>query len=178
MENAEIGRVGASNFRDPQSYGQAHLMRPIDADEEPVRGEDSVELTEPHKAALRLLRERVLENTRLALELPRRSNRPIFARIPMDQISEDRPRRFLSRLISDQNLLASTRRGTWPTEKLEEALETGLVQGTAETAEILYELDELDIVVWRLIGSVVDEFYRKLRGVSPEEMRERLRGAP
>jgi hypothetical protein len=172
MEHGEIGRVGATHFGGHQGghpgFGLAQAIDRVH-DHRPTR-RDIVDLTEPHKAALRLLRERILENTRLALDLPRRlAERFRFARIPAEN-----PRAFLGRLLSDQNMMASHRRGSWPADRVDAALEDGLVQGAAETAEILFELDELDVDTWRLIGSVLDEYYNKLSGVTPEAIRAQL----
>jgi hypothetical protein len=168
MEHGEIGRVGATHFGGHQAFGPAPGFPRAQEHRPPRR--DIIDLTEPHKAALRLLRERVLENTRLALDLPRR----LAERFRFVQIPSQLPRVFFDRLISDQNMMASHRRGSWSAARVDAALEEGLVQGTAETAEILYELDELDVESWRLIGAVLDEYYRKLAGVSPEEIRARL----
>ena len=169
MEHGEIGPVGASSFGTAESGGYFPL-RHAALEARQQAGRDIVELTEPHMAALRLLRERVLENTRLALGLPRTAvGQYPFARIPGDRIKV-----FLGRLLSDQNLLASRRRGKWLDEAVREAIEDSLVQGVAETLEILYELEELDMPIWRVICSVIDAYYEKVASVSPEAMRERL----
>lgn len=135
-----------------------------------AQAEDCVQLTRPHLAALRLLRERVLENTRLCLDLPPQGiHKQRFVQVPAH-----RPRAFLGRLISDQNLLSAPRRGHWPVAEVDAALHEGLVQGVAETLEILFELDELDAVAWRLLNGVIDEFYRKLHGLNPEVIRAKV----
>ena len=172
MDNGEIGSVGAS-FSDPQSKGAAFARRPaLPEAERRTAPRDFVDLTRPHKAALALLRERVLENTRLQLELPRQGvDRHRFAHMP-----DARPAVYLSHLISDQNRLAGARRGSWETARVDEAVEAGLVQGMSETMEILYQLGELDEVVWRMVSSVLDEYFRKLFGVSPEEIRDAVWG--
>ena len=42
----------------------------------------------------------------------------------------------------------------------------------AETLEILYELDELDANIWRLVSSVIDAYYEKVAQVSQQEIKE------
>ena len=159
MENGEIGRLRPSHFDTPQAHSQPQAVRVEDHQRKRRARADSVELTTPHRAALRLLRERILENTRLALDLPRRSaERFHFAQMPAKKPSDT-----LDRLLSDQSILASERRRVWPTDRIDEALELGLVQGTADTMQILFELDELDVVVWQLVSAVIDEYYRRLK---------------
>lgn len=168
MEAPDIGRVVGSQSSTARSPSPGLLRREV----RPERRQpgDRVELTEPNRVALRLLRERVLGNTRTALELgPAKPERIQFARVPNQP-----PHVFLDRLLSDQNLLATQRRSEWPRERVEAALERGLVQGTAETTEILFELHGLDVDTWRLVSSVLDEFYRKVAGVDPETMRAEL----
>jgi hypothetical protein len=48
------------------------------------------------------------------------------------------------------------------------------MQGIEETLEILYELDELDMDIWRLVCSVIDASYEKMAAVSPADMREEM----
>ena len=170
MKNGEIGPVPAtSGFAQAPSGGYFPLRKDALEARRSQHG-DTVELTEPHRAALRLLRERVLENTRLELELPRDLHPHIqFARIPGEQ-----PRVFLGRLLSDQNLLASKRRGEWLDSAVDAALEEGLLQGMNETLEILHDLDRLDSETWRLVCSVLDDFYRRVGQVSPEALKRRL----
>ena len=170
MKDGEIGRVGRAQFTErrmppPGPPPDSTIVR----HHRPER-QDVVELTEPHRAALRLLRERILENTRLALKLTKRdSDQFHFVRIPAENAKV-----FLGRLISDQNAMASFRRGKWSPERVDAALEAGLVQGTAEATEVLYELDELDVFTWRMISSVVDEYYSRIAGVLPDEIRQRV----
>ena len=169
MDHAEIGPVGASHFGATQGGSYFPLRRAALEARREARG-DTVELTEPHMAAFRLLRERVLENTRLALGLPRNAvGQYPFARIPGDRVKV-----FLGRLISDQNLLAGKRRGTWLDGAIRKAIEESLIQGLQETLEILYELDELDLDIWRLVCSVIDAYYEKMMSVSPTKMHEEL----
>ena len=169
MDHAEIGPVGASHFGTAQSGSYFPLRRAALAARREA-GRDSVQLTEPHMAAFRLLRERVLENTRLALGLPRNAiGQYPFARIPGDRVQV-----FLGRLISDQNLLAGKRRGTWLGSAICKAIEESLVQGIEETLEILYELDELDLDIWRLVSSVIDAYYEKVVSISPKELHDLL----
>jgi hypothetical protein len=170
MNEGEIGRVSRARFTKRQSPGPPSVPHSTIVQARRPDRQDVVELTMPHRAALRLLRERVLENTRLALELSRRSCEQYrFARIP----DEDR-RVFISRLISDQNAMASHSRAQWVGERVDAALETGVVQGMAETTEILYELEELDVFTWRMISSLIDEYYSRIAGVEPEEIRGRI----
>ncbi len=131
---------------------------PEEEPEQPQRRRlDQVHLTEPRRATLRLLRERILENTRLALDLPDSLPGPQFITKEVDRADL-----FVSRLLSDQNLLASRRGVDWPPEKIRDALETGMTQGMVETLEILFELDELDETSWALICDIIHAFHRKL----------------
>ena len=169
MDHAEIGPVGASQFEAPQGGGYFPL-RQAALEARVEHRQDTVELTEPHLAAFRLLRERVLENTRLALGLPRSAvGQYPFARIPGDRVQV-----FLGRLISDQNLMAGKRRGQWLDSAIQTAIEESLEQGIQETLEILYELDELDMDIWRLVCSVIDAYYEKVVSASPEELHRSL----
>ena len=169
MDQTEIGPVRASQFETPQGGGYFPLRRAaLEARVE--AGRDTVELTEPHMAAFRLLRERVLENTRLTLGLARSAvGQYPFARIPGDRVQV-----FLGRLISDQNLMAGKRRGQWLDTAVQSAIEESLEQGIQETLEILYELDELDMDIWRLVCSVIDAYYAKVAAASPEELHASL----
>ena len=124
---------------------------------QPARRLDQVHLTEPRLATLRLLRERILENTRLYLDLPRSPGGPRFA-----QGDAERADLFAGRLLSDQNLLASRRGGAWPPERIRNALLEGMIQGLAETLEILFELDELNKASWNLVSDVLNVFHRKV----------------
>ena len=118
---------------------------------------DQVELTEPHKAVLRLLRQRVMENTRLLLGLPRNDSAPTFARLDVNRAGL-----FVGRLLSDQNLLAARAQGALPPAAIRAALAEGMDHGVAETLQILYELEALDELSWRLVCDVIEEFQRKL----------------
>ena len=169
MVHGEISPVGASRLGNAPSEGYFPLRHAALEARQSAR-RDIVELTEPHMAALRLLRERVLENTRLSLGLPRTAvGQYPFARIPGDRV-----RVFLGRLLSDQNLLAAKRRGQWLSHAIRDCIEESLVQGVAETLEILYELDELDMQIWRLICSVIDSYYEKVASIEPAALRHKL----
>ena len=124
---------------------------------QPDRRLDQVHLTEPRLATLRLLRERILENTRLFLDLPRLPGGPRFA-----QGDAERADLFVGRLLSDQNLLAGRRGGVWPPEQIRNALLEGMIQGLAETLEILFELEELNKTSWNLVSDVLNVFHRKV----------------
>ena len=170
MKDGDIGRVGSSQIRErrPSPAAGTHPYRTIV--QPPLERQDVVELTEPHQAALRLLRERILENTRVALELTKRESEQFrFARIP----ASDRGV-FLGQLISDQNTMASLRRREWLPARVDAALENGLVLGTSEATEILHELKALDVFTWRMICSVLDEYYSRIAGVLPDEIRQRM----
>jgi len=169
MDQAEIGPVGASQFETPQGGGYFPLRRAA-LEARVAARRDTVELTEPHMAAFRLLRERVLENTRLTLGLPR----SVVGQYPFARIPGDRVQVFLGRLISDQNLMAGKRRGQWLDAAIQSAIEESLEQGIQETLEILYELDELDMGIWRLVCSVIDAYYEKVVSATPEEMHESM----
>ena len=122
---------------------------------------DHVEFTKPRRATLRLLRERILENTRLALELQENYTGPQFITREVERADL-----FVSRLLSDQNLLASRRGGDWSPALIRYALEQGMTQGMSETLEILFELDELDETSWALVCDILDAFHRKVESAS------------
>ena len=48
------------------------------------------------------------------------------------------------------------------------------LQGMSETLEILHELDELDEVIFRMVSSILDEYFRKLFGVAPDQIRDAI----
>ncbi len=121
---------------------------------------DQVELTEPRRVVLRLLRERVLENTRLLLDLPVRMRRRTFA--DLTEPPGEHADRFVGRLLSDQNWLAARRAGTWPAARIREATADGMTDGVSETLHILYEVGELDAEAWTLVCDVLAEFQRKV----------------
>jgi len=119
---------------------------------------DDVVLTEPRLAALQLMRHRVLERTREGLDLPRTASHAIaFA-----DVSYPRADLFVGRLLSDQNLLASRRRDSWPEARIAAVLEEGITSGVAETLEVLHEVGKLDADTWGLLCGVIDEFHRKV----------------
>lgn len=122
---------------------------------------DQAEFTAPRRATLRLLRERILENTRLALELRDNYTGPRFITREVERADL-----FVSRLLSDQNLLASRRGGDWSPARIRHALEQGMTQGMSETLEILHELDELDETSWALVCDILDAFHRKVDSAS------------
>jgi hypothetical protein len=119
---------------------------------------DDVVLTEPRFAALRLLRQRVLERTREALELPRTTAPAVvFADAPGPRADV-----FVGRLLSEQHLLAARRHDTWSEPRIAAALEEGITSGTAETLEVLHDVGRLDADTWGLLCGVLDEFHRKV----------------
>lgn len=122
------------------------------------RGLDEVRLSPPLEITLRLLRERVLESTRQALELPSDVKAPqTLAPAP-----EDDTERLVGKLISEQNWLAARRRSEWDEPRVAAALREGTTRGLEETLEILEDLGELDEATWELLGAVTDELHRKL----------------
>lgn len=118
---------------------------------------DQIQFTEPRRATPQLLRERILENTRVVLDLPDNYTGPRFITREVERAGL-----FVNRLLSDQNLLASRRGGDWSPEQIRDALETGMTLGMAETLEILFELDELDETSWALVCDILDAFHRKV----------------
>ena len=166
-ETRDIAPVGAAHFG--SEGGPPQLVVPPVArkrERRPHAFRDQVALTDPRRATLRLLRQRVLENTRLCLALSRPGELQFAApeRAPIDT--------WVGRLLSDQNMLASRRAGEWSPERVAEALEDGLDQGLMETLQILYELDELDTDAWQLVCDVQDEFHRKQAGLPPTTDRD------
>ncbi len=124
----------------------------------PRRRLDEVELTEPHRVALRLLRSRVLELTRERLELTRATEPHIEFAPSLGRQADV----FVGRLLSDQNLMAAGRRQEWPAERLAQALEDGMTDGLAETLEVLDEVGKLDAETWGLVCGVLEAFQRKV----------------
>jgi hypothetical protein len=117
---------------------------------------DEVVLTGKRVVALRLLRERVLENTRLLLDLPRDPRGIGFAEPTVAE-----PRHWAGRLVSDQNLLGGRRAQDWTAEQIRAALDEGLDQGLAETLEILHEVGDLDEETWDLVRGVMAVLQRR-----------------
>ena len=157
MANDGIGPVGGTRFgggHGAPGYGGPTSGRPETTPHPPL---DEVALTAPRRAALSLLRERVLEATRVQLELPARHPGIEFAAHPSDSVEV-----FVGRLLSGQNLLAAQRRDAWPEAAVASALENGLNDGLAETLEILDDVGELDVETWRLLCGVLEEFRRKV----------------
>lgn len=122
------------------------------------RGLDEVRLSAPLEVTLRLLRERVLEGTRRALELPA----DVKAPQTLTPTPQDSTERLVGKLISEQNWLAARRRAEWGEERVAAALQEGTTRGLEETLEILEDLGELDEATWELLGAVTDELHRKL----------------
>lgn len=157
VQPRDIRPLEATRYVDPGPAGgqQAHpRIRAAAPRSEP--GQDQVAVTDPHRAALRLLRQRVLESTRLLLGLHRGPSQSFAGGAPAQ------PEAFAGRLLSEQNLMASMRAGEWAPVRIAESLEEGREQGVAETLQILYELEELDAEVWRLVCGVQQAWHRKL----------------
>jgi hypothetical protein len=118
---------------------------------------DRIELTADGLVALALLRERVLDATRRALEVGPGEPVPHFAIEPQAPIRD-----WVGRLLSDQNLLAARRRAAWPAARVDRALEQGLRDGIADALDILHALDRLDPRAWESVTAVLAELERKL----------------
>lgn len=123
---------------------------------------DQIELTEPHRAVLALLRERVLQGTRRRLELPRSS----LSTVSLPPAPDGDARTFVGRLLSDQNLLAARRRDGWGRRRIAAALEDGTTDGLSETLEVLHDVGALDETSWRLVCGVLEELAHKLERVA------------
>ncbi len=162
MDQGDIRPVQGTVFAGGHAGGDGTRPRAQGARPKPPRQSlDQVHLTAPRLATLRLLRERVLENTRLHLDLPRSPGGPHFI------VREvERADLFVGLLLSDQNLLASHRGSTWPPHQIRNAMEQGMTQGLAETLEILHELDELDETSWNLVCDVLSAYHRKVDSAS------------
>ena len=160
MNSREVGPIGTSSFGGGPSRGWPSSRGGVHGKEGRPRRPalDQVELTEPNRATLLLLRERVLENTRTELGLERDPSVFRFAHhLPASSAAD-----FVGRLLSDQNVLAGQRRSAWPPREIAGALERGTTQGVEETMQILYELEKLDEESWGLVCDVLDEFHRKV----------------
>lgn len=172
MEPREIDPLNNPGFDHPREQGWGGAAPgPRRPSEEPGDGpveeaDDQVVLHRPTHTTLALLRERVLEATRRALGVPRDSQTPVFAAGTHPSAEQ-----VLGRILSEQNLLASRRRGDWSLKRIDAALEEGMVSGTAETLEVLDELGELDAQSWGLVCAVLHAFHRKVeeaaRALSP-----------
>jgi hypothetical protein len=158
---SDVGAIGRAGFdQDRRNSGGDPGKQGEPSRAAPRRRFDAVELTAPAQAALRLLRERVLDSTRQALELPRPGSCAIhFAEPPLQ-----RTEAFLGRLLSDQNLLAAPRRGRWPDARIDACLVGAMNRGVEQTLGVLHDLDALDETTWRLVVEVLDEFERKVSG--------------
>ena len=170
--SGEIGPVHGSKFGGGYGtggYGGAAAEPDAAAPKARRRRLDQVVLTKPRKAALRLLRERILEATRQALDSP--GSRPQqfgFAASPVDSAEV-----YVGRLLSEQNMLAAPRREQWPEHRVAAALETGMTDGLAETMDILHDVGELDAESWGLVCGVLEEFQRKVSAAEASEAADR-----
>ncbi len=158
MSSEELGSIGQTHFdhRGGSAWTGPSLRSAADPEENRQGVDDEVQLSRPEELALQLLRERVLERSRRCLGLER--PQIAFLAAPLSPMES-----FVGRLISDQNLLASGRCGSWPIGRIKAAMEEGMTSGLEETLEILLELDELDAGSWGKISAALTEFQRKIQ---------------
>jgi hypothetical protein len=161
-DEGQIRAVGRSRPGGGHGASGAGGSRQQEPDVPPIRRRlDEVVLTGPHRATLHLLRQRILEHTRRELDLPRHG----AAGVEFAASEATGAGAFVGRLLSDQNLLAAARRGTWPPARIDAALEHGMTDGLAETLEVLHDVGELDAATWQLVCAVLEELQRKVCSV-------------
>ncbi|MCR9247127.1 MAG: hypothetical protein NXI31_19005 [bacterium] len=119
----------------------------------PRRGRDEVRLHSGAVAALRLLRERVLADTRQRLGIGEVAI-PTFAEL----VAVESTGSFLSRLLSDQNQLAALAPPALGTAG-RDALNAAFEAGCAESLELLAALPGADAAA---VAAVAAEFARRL----------------
>ncbi len=153
--------TGGSAFT-PQAGGGRSTAEPEIAKKQE---DDQVQLSCPQELTLRLLRERILEHSRVQLQLAR--PQISFAVVPPTS-NEGSMERYVGRLISDQNLLAAVRRGDWPDAQIDAAIEDGMTTGLEETLQVLFELDQLTEESWGQIRGFLAEFHRKVESALPK----------
>ncbi len=120
---------------------------------------DRIELSDPERAALALIRERVLGHTRIELRCTAAAAAatPHFVPDP-----HPTPGRFVSELLAEQNAVGALRREEWGVERVERRIAAATQRGVTEAIEILEELDRLDADGWDLIAAVLAELGRKI----------------
>ena len=165
MSSEELRSIGSTGFDHAGGSTPApHVGVGRSQDEDPpvVTQDDQIQLRLPDELTLQLLRERVLEHSRVNLRLDKPQIH--FAAAPLTPMES-----YVGRLLSDQNLLAATRRGRWPEARIDAAIEDGMTAGLEETLEILFELDKLTDESWGQIRGVLAEFHRKVESTLPRE---------
>lgn len=157
MGEGEIGGIGhCGGFAEtPAGYLGARAQHSPKTRSPKV---DRVDLTAPEVAALRLLRERVLEHTRQQLQL-QLTPAPAPIRV---QESESTPEILVGRVLAEQAQLAAARRGTWTQERIEQALSEAMALAAGETLHILHELDQLEAGTWRVVCRAFDAWAEKV----------------
>lgn len=124
---------------------------------------DRVTIHAAAAVASRLLRERVLANTRLRLELDDTVAPPEFA-----EVFEGEPiAAFLGRLLSAQNLLAARRAGDWEERRVRRCLDQALHAGAEEALELLGN-DGRDDAGVQFVADVLVEYGRRLAALAAE----------
>ncbi|MCA8943756.1 MAG: hypothetical protein KDB80_14430 [Planctomycetes bacterium] len=121
------------------------------------RRADRVDLHAPTRIVLDLIRERILTRTREALDVDATRGSVRFV-----EDTDQTVRAFVSRLVSEQNMIVSERRAAWPAEELETVVQRATEAGMTEAIEILDDLGRLDAAAYQLISEVLDELQRKI----------------
>ena len=158
----EIGSVRGASFQPPQ--GRPDQARPV-RDQRPDGGgqrrepQDRVELHSPDRLALDVMQERILARTReeLAVDAAEVGRLPFVRDGSVSSFAA-----FVSRLVSEQNMIAAVRRAEWGPGRLERAVQRGTERGMREAIEELDDLGRLDERAWMLISGVLAELQRKL----------------
>lgn len=155
MADEALGGILPAGHRsgpDARQYGDGRSPRG-ETPTPPPAGHDRVELSDGHRTALRLLRERVLARTRQGLELPETTPMASFADIEGRSLHG-----YLGRLLSAQNLLAAGRAGQWPQERVRRVLAAAFSTGAVETLEVLGDVGKLDDRAHELIADLLADF--------------------
>lgn len=162
-ESREIGPLRGPQFDVPTNRAEVpHSVqrRPAKRDRDPQV--DKIEIHSASQIVLELIRERVLNWTRQELRVDASQG---GVRFVVDSVPTLEA--YVSRLISEQNMIASRRRGEWPEAELDAAVERATERGMSEAIEILEELGRLDSAAFTLISDVLGELQRKVSASMP-----------
>ncbi|HEB52109.1 MAG TPA: hypothetical protein ENI87_02515 [bacterium] len=130
---APVGPVGGFPQRNPRERPQRQPGGKAGSHAQPEPEGDEVSVHGAAQIARRLLRERVLAQTRRRLGLTPGEFVPAFA----EQVDDEPIAAFLGRLIGAQNQLAALRHRELPQAELRRQLDAGLRDGIAEVLELL-----------------------------------------
>lgn len=157
---APIGSLGGYPSRTPQHLDARQHPGQSHEDEAPhkKRARDAVDLHGGASLARRLLRERVLHQTRERLGLQPGEFVPSFA----EAVDAEPIEAFLGRLLGAQNQLAALRVKELPQTEIRTRLDAALREGVAEVMEMLANDPEDGAVGCAVVADVLAEYGRRL----------------